>query len=258
MGIIDKEGVSYAKAGDAVFNVAFLTRKDGFSASPYDSLNMSYAGGDDKSCVDMNYDKVFTAFGLERERLISIKQVHGSDVLIIKRSGEGQVGTGDFDAVVTDDTSLCLSILTADCVPIFLYDGEKGVFAAVHAGWRGTALGIAKKAVNVMEREFLCDPCNIGAALGPAIGSCCYEIKREVLNKLIASVDMSADGMYRLEGDKVYPDLKKINIAQLKECGVKDEMISSADYCTSCSDDLFFSFRRDNVTGRQLSFVTQA
>jgi YfiH family protein len=250
-----KNGIDYIKKTGCGFEIAFLTRKGGFSAHPYDSLNMSYHCGDDKDSVDKNYEKFFTAFGIKRDKLVRLNQVHGSDVLVIKRNDTKQKRSGDYDAAITDDTDLCLSIATADCVPIFLFDGDNKVFAAVHAGWMGTALGIVKKVVNVMGQEFMCDTADINAALGPAIKECCYEIGADVLDKLLDSVSAKETGLHKETNGKIYASLSKFNAIQLKQSGIKEEKISIADHCTCCERELFFSYRRENITGRQLSVI---
>ena len=253
--MLTKNGIDHIKRSGGGFEVVFLTRREGFSKGTFDSLNMSYNFGDDKEFVDKNYKKFFETFGIQRDKLIRLNQVHGNYVLVIKRAEKEQKKGGDFDAVISDDTDLCLSIATADCLPIFLYDGEKKVFAAVHAGWKGTALGISKKVVNMMSEEFMCDTTDINAVLGPAIKECCYEIGAEVLDRLLDSVGAKENGLYIKAGGKTYASLSRFNTIQLKESGIKEEKISIVDHCTCCLRELFFSYRRENLTGRQLSVI---
>ena len=253
--MLNKNGTDHIKRSGCGFEIVFLTRREGFSKKPYDSLNISYNCCDDKDSVDKNYKKVLETFGIKRDKLVRLNQVHGSDILVIKQNDTKQKKGKDFDAVVTDDTDLCLSIATADCVPIFLFDGDNNVFSAVHAGWMGTAFCIVKKVVNVMGQEFMCDVTNINAALGPSIKECCYEIGADVLDKLLDSVSAKENGLYKETNGKIYASLSKFNAIQLKESGIEEEKISIVDYCTCCERELFFSYRRENATGRQLSVI---
>jgi YfiH family protein len=254
MELKKKGDIQYVTAGGDGFDAVFLTRLSGVSLPPYDSLNMSYTVGDEKGKVDENYARVFSAFGLDLDKLIRINQVHGDDVLII-REGENAVSGGDYDAVITDDMSLVLSVLTADCVPILLADPKRSVFAAVHAGWRGTAKSIVKKAVAAMEREFSCGAHDISAYIGPAIGVCCYDVSQEVADRADSTLINKKSSLKRESGQRVFVDLKGYNAAQLIECGISGERIESSDLCTACRGSLFFSYRNENATGRQMSLI---
>lgn len=254
---LKKESVTnYFKYSRSGYETICLTKTGGYSSGSYDSLNLSYAVGDDKSDVDKNFVAVLAQFDLQEGSLVRLNQVHGDDILLI-REGASSVLTGDYDAVVTDDGNLALSIMTADCVPLFLFDPVTEVFAAVHAGWRGTAKGIAGKAVRVMLREFLCDPKRIRAVIGPSIGKCCYEVSSDVAESLGASVRAGKGALVNVTDGKARVDLKGFNAEQLIESGLRPDMITSAEECTSCRSDLFYSYRRDNITGRQLSFIAK-
>jgi len=256
--------IDAVKYGIGKFNVLFLARNGGFSAQPYESLNMSYSVGDKKGRVNKNFDKVMNAFSLEEKELVPINQVHHDEILIIRKGdndkksiwGNQKVATGDYDGVVTDDLGLCLSLLTADCVPVMFFDPKKNVIACAHAGWRGTALCISKKVVQIMVEYFSCDKMEIRAAIGPSIARCCYEVSDDVLERLLGSVNSKPGGaLYRSAGGKHYADLKRINEAQLREAGLLAANIHIDSHCTLCDSKLFFSYRREQKTGRQMSLV---
>ncbi|MFC1855698.1 peptidoglycan editing factor PgeF [Thermodesulfobacteriota bacterium] len=258
MEIVNRNDILYIRASLPCYDALFLTRKGGKSQPPYDELNISYTCGDDGVTVRENFEKVLSTFSVDEKSLVRINQVHGDDVLIINRGAQKKENYGDYDAVVTNDPELCLSILTADCVPIFLSDKTKGVFAAVHAGWRGTAKGIVRKVIEIMVRDFSCEVKSISAAIGPAICEDCYEVKEDVLKKLLVSVDKDDIGLFKESQGRIYVDMKRINLIQLGDSGIARGMISCSEQCTFCSDDLFFSFRRENVTGRQLSLIRRS
>ena len=136
---------------------------------------------------------------------------------------------------------MALVIFTADCTPILFHDPVTGAVGAAHAGWKGTALGIAAKTVEAMVREFGCDPKNIRAAIGPNISACCFETDRDVPDAMIAALGEDAKPFIRPKGNKYYVNLKEINALWLRRSGVTEIEISDA--CTACQCDRFWSHR---------------
>lgn len=169
--------------------------------------------------------------------ITTAKQIHSGIVQDVGRPlGEG-------DALVSDRRGVLVGVRTADCVPILLVDPVAGIVAAIHAGWRGTAHGIAPAAVREVCRKRGTDPGNVRAAIGPAIGVCCYEVGPEVARRF----GIEAPGPVRL-------DLPAINEMQLRNAGISD--IWKAGECTFCTADRFYSFRREReAAGRMVSFV---
>jgi YfiH family protein len=151
--------------------------------------------------------------------------------------------------MITDIPGRFLGIQTADCIPIFVVDQKKRMIAAIHAGRQGTALGITQKVLRKMKEAWGCSEKNLLITLGPSIGSCCYEIDEKVFLK-----EWEPFSIHKGMGKRML-DLAKINIAQLKEEGVREEQIYRVDLCTRCHSDLFFSYRGEGQTGRQLSFI---
>jgi YfiH family protein len=145
------------------------------------------------------------------------------------------------DALITNEAGVALVIFTADCTPILLHDPVTGAVGAAHAGWRGTAMGIAAKTVEAMVREYGCDPKNIHAAIGPNISFCCFETDREVPDAMVEALGEDAKAFIRPSGEKYYVNLKEINALWLRRAGVEHIEISEA--CTSCRHDLFWSHR---------------
>jgi len=145
-------------------------------------------------------------------------------------------------------------LLFADCTPIILYSETNKVLGVIHAGWKGTAKGIVKKAVNIFENEFATAPAMIKAVIGPSIGHCCYPVSEEVAEQLNRSIREKHDNIFDNQKDKVHVDLKKLNAQQLLEAGVKE--IDTTVYCTSCMNEVFYSYRANNgKTGRHCAIA---
>ena len=230
----------------------YSTRDGGVSPPPFASLNLGPRSGDQTAHIQENRQRFHTALGMADWAAAAPRQVHSSEVTVL-RSGDvaAQRLVVEGDGVITDQPRVALSILGADCVPLLLFDPEHAVVAAVHAGWRGTAGGIAAVAVSRMEDAFGCRPSALRVALGPAIGRCCYEVGPEVLNAIAAVTAASEQTLFDRRGEKGMLDLHAANRAQLQAAGVPAANIEALPYCTSCSPTGFFSHRRDGEpTGR--------
>jgi YfiH family protein len=260
--IAQKESVKYlactaAEAMDFFFH-GFCTRQGGVSEGPWASLNVSTREGDSEAQVRRNYERIATAFGIAVPQFLLVNQVHRDGVLIIDRHSLPFACDAPpaFDAIVTDRPGLALCIKTADCVPVFLVDPVRRVIGAVHAGWKGTALQIAEKAVREMVRRFDCRPEDLEAFIGPAIGPCCYEVDVGVYQAMDHHQERDFFFIAGLEKGKWMLDLPLANHHQLLRAGLLPEHIQTADLCTACHPELFFSHRaQGGDTGRQLNFI---
>ena len=234
----------------------FLGRTGGFSPPPYDTLNLDLMGEDPADNIRRNKDAVSRSLGFPAENLVTLNQVHGSKVIIVDdRYLRTVKGRQDADALVTALPGVPLGILTADCVPILMYDRARRVAAAVHAGWRGTLDMAVVKTVEAMGAGFGSRPGDIAAAVGPRIGPCCYTVKEDVRASFRDSFGDKADGFF-IESEDIRLDLGKANADLLLSAGLKPTEIEMRAPCTSCMKELFFSYRRDKgATGRQLSFI---
>ena len=185
--------------------------------------------------------KDVTAFFTTREgvdlssfkRVITPIQTHSDHVEFVDTRNEYP----DTDGLILTEPKTCVYLKFADCTPLIFYDERQKIGAVSHAGWRGTVQKIGVKTIEKMKSN----PKDIIALIGPAISICCYEVSEEVRDKLISTVHNSTD-LYN--GRNV--DLKRINARQLEELGV--ENIDICPYCTSCNNDLFFSYRKENGT----------
>jgi hypothetical protein len=228
---------------------AFLTRQGGVSLPPYDSLNLSDKNGDLEKFVLQNKNFVSAAFGFESRHLILLDQMQQDHILILKKPIGTLPPPLEYDALITNSSNTYLGIQTADCLPIFMANPKKKVIAAVHAGRQGTALHITAKVIEKMEGEFNGSSKDLLIAIGPSIGPCCYEIDEWVFRS-----EWEPFSILRC-GGKWMVDLAQINIAQMKREGIKEEQIFWINLCTRCHSDLFFSYRGEGQTGRQLSFI---
>lgn len=250
------ESTLMAAGGIAV--QGFTTRHEGVSRPPYNSLNLGTNTTDSPHNVKGNRSLLARAMGTRVEQLVTVTQVHGTDILVIDSPNEdfAHFHKLECDGIVTDQPGVLIGVCVADCVPILLLDPVKKVVAALHAGWKGTAAGIAAKGVETLVEFFGSKPSTIQAAVGPGIGSCCYEVDQAVkdaFDKGDAGWEFVATGK---GGGKWGLDLRRANSRQLIKAGLAEENIEVAEQCVACNHDLFFSYRRDGgETGRQMGFI---
>jgi YfiH family protein len=236
----------------------FTTRHEGVSRPPYNSLNLGTTTQDQQHNVEGNRSLLTRAFDVAQEALVTVRQVHGSDILVIDDTNEdySHFLSLESDAIITNQTGVMIGVCVADCAPILLMDPDKRVIAAVHAGWQGTAAGLVSKTVAGMRSLFDCNPKSLKAAIGPCIGKCCYEVDapvKQAFNQSTvpwdACTEPHGEGKWRL-------DLAVANRELLLAAGVPAGSIQTSDMCVSCHRELFFSYRRDGgETGRQMGFI---
>ena len=223
----------------------FTTRLGGVSKGYLSSLNIGLHRGDDPENVRQNFQILADALDIVPKDFVLTKQIHSDIVRKVGRADRGQHmvegASPECDALITNEPGVALVIFTADCTPILFHDPVTGAVGAAHAGWRGTAMGIAAKTVEAMVREFGCDPGNIRAAIGPNIGFCCFETDRDVPDAMVKALGEEAKPFIRPSGDKYYVNLKEINALWLRRAGV--EHIEISDACTACQHDIFWSHR---------------
>lgn len=180
---------------------------------------------------------------------ISVTQVHGTDVLIVDRPvHEGQSFAGGWDALITDQPGVAVTVRTADCVPVLLHDPVHRVVAAIHAGWRGAVSGIVPKTVATLTRRFGTRAASLRMAVGPSAGSCCYEVDEPVLARLR---EVFPDWRLVVDGGsgphKALLDLREFVRRQALLSGLPETAIAVVNACTICHPNLFFSYRRDGI-----------
>ena len=252
--------ISYLRS-QALEGVAhgFSTRLGGVSPAPWDSLNLGVGRGDTMENVQENYRRFCAVLGTDDRRAVLSKQIHEDVVRHVTEddAGKGLYCDRDYssvDGMVTDVPHLPLVVFSADCNVILLYDPVRRAIGACHAGWRGTALGIAKKTAQEMVRLFGCNPANIRAAIGPAIGQCCFETDEDVPAALRDALGAEVEPHITWNGTKYHIDLKAVNALWLRKAGV--ERIDICDHCTACRPDLYWSHRKmGNARGAQIAMI---
>lgn len=223
-----------------------FTRHGGVSDSAFRSLNVSFSTGDSAEHVETNLSIVREVTGARSLRFMN--QVHGTTIVILRQSNF-QESTGPFtaDAMITDVPGLALLVKQADCQAVILYDPVRQVVSNVHCGWRGNVNGLLSAVIAAMRTDFGCDPSCLRAAIGPSLGPCCAEFitHREIFPESFRAF-MVRDN---------YFDLQAVSRSQLLASGLKDEHIESANWCTRCRTDLFYSYRGEGRTGRFATVV---
>lgn len=236
--------LEYLAAEGILVPHCFTTRLGGVSSGVLSSLNLGNHRGDTAENVAENFRLLGRAVGFAPEQLVLTRQIHSDIVRAVTDADRAGLDHRDYpecDALITATAGVGLVVFTADCTPILFHDPVTGAVGAAHAGWRGTAAGIAEKTVNAMAERFGCDPANIRAAVGPNIAQCCFETDRDVPDAMLEALGDAAKPFISQIGDKYYVNLKEINALFLRRAGVRHIEISGD--CTACQRDRFWSHR---------------
>lgn len=240
---------------------AVSTRRGGVSQGAFASLNLGRVVGDDAESVEINYRRLADAVGVPRAAMTTTWQVHSHRIVRATRANAGGM-IDKADGVVTDVPGLPITQRYADCTPVLVYDPRWHAVGIAHAGWRGTVAGVTPALVQAMAEYFGSDPGDLLAAVGPAIGPCCYEVGQEVVDAagvVFAAVcgdvllaqerPLNGNGATGAVRPAVHFDLWRANQWQFERAGVQH--IEVAGICTRCQRDTFFSHRGDHgKTGR--------
>lgn len=230
-------------------NHAFSTRIGGVSKNEFKSMNLNFTRGDDPNAVTENYRIFCKAAGFDYHTLVSSKQDHHT---YVRKVTKKDCGIGIFrehdmqsvDALVTNEPGVTLVTHYADCTPLFFADPEKKVIALAHAGWKGTVGKIGEATVEKMQAEYGCDPSDIIAVVGPAIGPCCYEVDTPVYEEFASFTELKPAYFTKTLGHGKYIiDLKEANRRMLLEAGLLSINITISDVCTKCNSGLLYSHR---------------
>lgn len=217
----------------------FTSRRGGVSSAPFDEWNLGAYVGDAEESVANNRRIVGEVAGLSD--IVFMRQCHSADVAVVTDASVAEVV--DVDALVTSSPDLGVAALSADCVPVALVDAEAGVVAAVHSGWQGMVSDVVGAAVARME-SLGATRSNLRVALGPAICGRCYPVPPDRAARAAeawpASAAVSADGQPAI-------DVRAGLVQRLDELGITAELVGG---CTA-EDPHLFSYRRDQLTGRQ-------
>ncbi len=219
-------------------------RYGGESEAPFDSLNVSFGVGDEPARVRGNRQRIKKALNLSS--LLSSRQVHQDQVLVLDRRPEGDFEADGFDALITNQRGIGLMIQQADCQAVFLADPACRAVGICHVGWRGSVANIIGKTIAALEGHFGVHPGHLLAAVSPSLGPCCAEFVNYRLEL--------PESFWTFRDAANHFDFWSISRMQLQDAGVHPKNISIAGVCTVC-DPGYFSYRREKNTGRFASVL---
>jgi YfiH family protein len=241
----------------------FSTRIGGLSTVYGDGdLNLGWTKDDDPKLVAGNRRRLLESVGWDAgSDLLTVRQVHGTQVLVVAEGKAASLIAPDGRAVLEADglmtavPGVMLAVQAADCVPVLLADVRQRVVAGFHAGWRGTAAGIVELGVAKMIAEFGSRPEDLVGAVGPAIGACSYTVGEEVRERFAARFGYAAE---LFQGDRV--DLWEANRRQLLGAGLREDRVTVVGECTACARvngrRKYFSHRAEKgFTGRAMGVI---
>lgn len=235
----------YLTADNIAAAHCFTTRHGGVSQGHLGSMNIGSHRGDTMENLQENYKRICAFLGADPRFLALTHQNHGNVVRqIFREDVTGSPDHNDYpfcDGLITNEKGIALVVFTADCTPVLLHDPRTGAVGAVHAGWRGTAGGIVRKAVEAMQSAFGTRPEDICAAIGPNIAQCCFQTDADVPEAMIATFGRRAEDHIRKCENKYYVNLKALNALHLADAGVAN--IAVCQECTACQPDRFWSHR---------------
>ena len=227
---------------------AFSTRKGGISQPPFDALNLGLHTKDLRAAVLKNRTLYFKTLGIPPNRLVFPEQVHSNKVVTVRKAGV----VSRCDALITNTSNLFLTIQTADCFPVFLFEPIAQAVGIVHSGWRGTAKNIVGKAIALMESELKAKPGRMLAAIGPGVQQACYQVD-DVTASHFSETFLLPDGANHFK-----LDVQGCILQQLRDAGIPNKQIERDTTCTLCATDIdmYYSYRRDgNKSGRMMGVI---
>lgn len=224
----------------------FSTRLGGVSEGIWESLNLGMNRGDEPQRVEENWRRFLGKCQIPEDGIVWGKQVHGNYVHIATKQDISRLEQPEClreaDGYVTKEAGVPLVVFSADCVPLLLEDSLHGVVGAVHSGWRSTVLDIESQAIQKMKllgarEQTIC------VAIGPAIGGCCFEVGKEVIEGVEALLGDSARAFYQRKQDKYMLDLKGVIKKRLLQLGILETHIQMLGGCTMCNPTRYWSHR---------------
>lgn len=240
-------------------NIGFTTRLGGVSTGPYTSFNQGFHVGDEKEVVLKNRQILADTIGLPLGQFVFAAQCHSDNFHKVTKSDLGK-GTCDFeggiencDALYTFEKNVVLGAFYADCTPVYFKSQKDDLIGVIHAGWQGTAKGITEKTLaHILEVEGVSKE-NIALYIGPSIKADAFQVQEDLLAHF---KDPRYESCITYKNGGTYFDVPKANVIQLKTLGFKDNQIKVSPQCTY-KEEKFFSFRRDNVTGRMAAVIVR-
>lgn len=256
----EKDGIVYyslPRWREAGAKVVMTCRPGGESEAPFSGLNLGLHVDDQEERVIANRKKLLQAIGSDEADFVTIKQVHGKNIAHVGQADRGRGFSAyadaidDTDGMFTGEKQVLMATFYADCLPVAVFHPQKKLLGLAHAGWKGTYQNIGRELIGAMRAFVSFEPKECWCALGAGIGSCCYEVDEAFYQRFRERYDDAAQWFLPADNGKFYFDNIKANLALLQGCGVKQENIDVLGLCTSCHNDLFFSYRKEQGrTGR--------
>ena len=235
-------------------------RQPGHSKAPFDSLNMAFYVPDNPEDVIANRHAVASLTGFDLSQWVFPKMTHSDHFVKVTQEHRG-MGTldetssiMDCDALYTQESGIMLAVFHADCTPVLLYDPATQTIGAIHAGWAGTLKEITKKMLEHWIKNEDIDPKNIKVYIGPSISQKNFEIGYDLVHKMITDHKQYLPYV-KIDDMRSSMNVSGINIQQCLDVGILKENITYCDECTYEYEDKYFSFRKDPVSGRHVSFI---
>lgn len=232
---------------------AFSTlRQGGGGEGNYGCFNITHYCGDSAENVAANRKLLCAELGIDNAHLVLPRQTHSVVVEVVTPDNLSAPLEG-VDAVITNVEGVCIGVSTADCIPLLYFDPIQSVIAAVHAGWRGTVKGIAKKALQAMMEQFDTHPENVQVVVGPGISKTSFEVGEEVV-EAFRNAGFAMESIHSMNAitGKSHLDLCEANVALLEAAGVKRENVQQSGICTYQSHETFFSARRLGINSGRI------
>jgi len=206
-------------------------------------FTLSYSSSPDRAFIQHNRHLLAQAMGVAEAHLYLPSQVHKTRVVRVT-SSTSKEDLMETDALITNEKGVCIAVMSADCVPVIVYDKKNNAVAAIHAGWRGTVAHIVEKTLQEMKRIFGTKGEDIIAGIGPSVSQDSYEVGEEVVREVTRAFGSNSNLLIPQPNNKAKLDLWKANTILLREFGVKDANIEVSDLCTVKNNDQFFSARK--------------
>lgn len=242
------------------------TRCGGVSEQPFHTLNLGLHVRDNKEAVIENRKIFSDCIQAPLQSWVCAEQVHGSQV---KKVGKTEAGKGIFhlddavkevDGLYTDERNVVLTAAFADCVPLYFFAPRHHLIGIAHAGWKGTVRNIVSSMVSTWVSKEKLSTNDIYTVIGPSICEKCYKVDDNVIQYVRNVISDSRIGKYpfhHVESNQYLLNLKELNKQLMIKAGIPAENIKMTTYCTSCHNDLFFSYRKEKTkTGRMMAFIS--
>ena len=225
---------------------AFSTRQGGYSNDPYQTLNLGLTSGDNPETVQKNRETFFNFLSITQDRLVLPVQIHSDNIQIVDAPGFVK----NCDALIAQTSNLYLTIQTADCFPIFIFEPMTPTIAIIHSGWKGAALNIAGKTIQKMENDLNIDLHNLLVAIGPGIQMENFKVDNPVYRQFNSKYFVpDGPGHYKM-------NLQQVIYDQLVAAGLREEQIEQNRDCTYDKEKLYYSYRRDGQkSGRMMGVI---